>query len=620
MLRLTEACYIILIYLLFNICRVQSMDIDLFPISTGSCSIPAHHLLSNNTRKLLKNHGDSLPNCSKKTIFLDSNSTHIWVLKEIVSLYYTIAQEFYCCYKNFSAATTADNITYSLCQEFVTSIQVKHDFVRVQCLYLNEIVYDDFFLFNTNNEKVVFERNSNSKSPNVLMLGFESMSRMNFLRTMKSTSKFLRTRGSIQLLAYNKLGDNSYPNLFPLFMGKSWNDVKQNCFKDGEKYFNIKKCTFIWNKFREIGFYTALAADTPAGLFGQYEKMLPKIPTDFYLQPFIYETRFLFEDRTYDYHACLQNRYFYKILLNFVDSVIHKVSNRKLFGIFWEQSVSHEHSTQSSTMDESYYNLLKYLEDIYYLNNTVLILFSDHGPRFGDFMGTRQGYIEARLPLLEVLLPANFRRRYSLAVKNFERNTRRLTTAFDVFETLRDLINIETPGITNEQIRMRTEGLKSMTDTKSISLFLPIPANRTCESLDISERYCVCENGHKIPVKPKARRFVAEALITQVNQLLSIFPQCAQLKLERIFHVSGEEINEHSRKFTVVITTQPGSGVLEGTLIRNFTDWRISGTIGRLNIYRHQSCIQDEIVKMYCFCNRSTLVKSSHRLYVPTLQ
>lgn len=616
MLTLTKACNVVLIFLSL---RVQSMDIDLFPLSTGSCSIPAHQLLSNNTRYLLKNHGDSLPNCSKKIVFLDYNSTHIWVLNKIVSLYYTIGQEFNCCYRNFSAATTAENVTYSLCQEFSTSIQVNHDFVRVQCFYLNEIVYDDFFLFNTSKEKSIIERNSNSKSPNVLMLGFESMSRMNFLRTMKLTAKFLRTRGSIQLLAYNKLGDNSYPNLFPLFMGKSWKDAKHNCLKDGENYFDVKKCSFIWDKFSEVDFYTALAADTTAGLFGEYETMFPRIPTDFYLQPFIYETRFLFEDRTYDYHACLQNRYFYKILLNFVESVTHSVHNKKLFGIFWEQSVSHEHPTQSSTMDESYYNLLKYLEDIYYLNNTVVVLFSDHGPRFGDFVGTRQGYIEARLPLLEVLLPVDFRRRYPLAVKNFERNTRRLTTAYDVYETLRDLVNIETTGITNNKIRMRTERLKSMMDPKSISLFLPIPANRTCESLDISEHYCVCEKGQKISVKPKARTFVAKALITQVNRLLSIFPQCAQLKLERILHVSGEEINGHSRKFTVVITTQPGSGVLEGTLIRNFTDWRVSGTIGRLNIYRHQSCIQDQFVKMYCFCNSSKLAKSRYNLYVPTL-
>lgn len=607
MLNLIKACYIVLLFFLINSCGVQSTDIDLFPLSTGSCSIPAHTLSRNNTRYLLKNHGDSLPNCSKKTIFLDSNSTHIWILKEMVASYYTFAQEFYCCYQHLSAAITAENITYSLCQEFATSIQVNHDFVRVQCFYLNEIVYDDFFLFNTNKKKLTFKRNSHSKSPNVLMLGCGSMSRMNFLRTMKSTAKFLRTRGSIQLLAYNKLGDNSYSNLFPLFVGKSWKDVKNNCFKDGENNFDIKKCSFIWDKFSEVGFYTALAADTPAGLFGEYERMLPKIPTDFYLQPFIYETRFLFEDRTYDYHACLRNRYFYKILLNFVKIVIHNVSRKKLFGIFWEQSVSHEHPTLSSTMDKGYYDLLKYLEDIHYLENTVVILFSDHGPRFGDSVGTRQAYIEARLPLLEVLLPVDFRRRYPLAVKNFERNTQRLTTAFDVFETIRDLIDINTTGMTNKQIRMRTERLKSMTHAKSISLFLPIPTNRTCESLDISERYCVCEKGQKISVELKARRFVAKVLITQVNQLLSIFPQCAELQLKRILHVHGEEINTHSRKFTVVIATEPGSGVLAGTLIRNFTDWRVSGTIGRLNIYRHQSCIQDEIVKMFCFCPTSKL-------------
>lgn len=574
-------------------------------LSTGGCSIPAHQILSNRTRHLLENHSNSLPNCTSKTTFLAYNSTHIWILKDIVSNYYTFPQEFNCCYKNFSAAITVEDVTYSSCQEFGTSIQVNHDYVRVQCYYLNEIVYDDFFLFNTNKEKLVFKRNTHFKSPNVLMLGFESMSRMNFLRTLKKTAKFLRSRGSIQLLAYNKLGDNSYPNLFPLLTGKSYKAVINKCLKRDENYFDIKKCPFIWNKFSEAGFYTALGADSSAAFLGEYESLLLKMPTDFYLQPFISETRLLFADRTYNYHACLQNKYFYKVLLNFVQSVTRNVSKKKLFGIFWEQSVSHEHPTQSSAMDESYYELLKYLEDSHYLENTVVILFSDHGPRFGNFVGTREGYIEARLPLLDILLPKDFRRQHPLAVKNLERNAGRLTTAFDVYETIQDLINIESTGIKNEEIAMRTENLKSMAGAKKISLFLPIPASRTCESLDISERYCVCVRGHNISVEPKAKSFVAEALITHVNQLLSIFPQCSQLELEKILHVSGEEINEHSRKFTVVIQTKPGSGVLEGTLLRNFTDWTVSGTTGRLNKYRHQSCIQDEVVKMYCFCPTS---------------
>ncbi|KAJ8726518.1 hypothetical protein PYW07_001216 [Mythimna separata] len=57
--------------------------------------------------------------------------------------------------------------------------------------------------------------------------------------------------------------------------------------------FNLEKCTnaLIWDKFKEKGYLTALGSDSIAGLLGQYEHRLPRIPTDFYLQPFILETR-----------------------------------------------------------------------------------------------------------------------------------------------------------------------------------------------------------------------------------------------------------------------------------------------------------------------------------------
>lgn len=608
---LTLTIYYIVPLLFLNKYKAQSTG----TLLTGSCLIPAYQVLSNITKHLLQHQSNTLPNCYNKITYLDSNSTHIWVLKDVVSKHYTFPQELNCCYKHFSAATIED-VTYSSCQEFDTIIRVNHDFVRVQCDYLNEIVHDDFFLFDTNKNNFVLERNSNSKAPNVLMFGFESMSRMNFLRTMKKTRQFLRSRGSLQLLAYNKLGDNSYPNLFPLVTGKSFKDVKKTCVQHDENYFDIQKCPFIWDEFRKAGFYTALAADSSAGFLGAYESKLPKIPTDFYLQPFIYETRFVFADRTYNYHTCLHNRYFYKILLNYVKSVINKVSKNKLFGIFWEQSVSHEHPTQSSAMDEHYYKLLKNLEDSSYLERTVVIFFSDHGQRFGDFASTREGYLESRLPLLEILLPMDFRRQYRSAVKHLVTNTERLTTAFDIYETLLDLLKVESkpiyprynesfPGITNEEIAMSSEKLKSRPGARKISLFMPMPASRTCKSLDIPEHYCVCVKGVKVPIGTELRRFVTELLITEVNHSLRIYPQCSQLELKSILYVSGVAINDHSQKFTVVIKTNPGFGILEGTVINNFGNWTVSGTIGRLNKYRYQSCIQDEVVKMYCFCPTS---------------
>jgi hypothetical protein len=81
------------------------------------------------------------------------------------------------------------------------------------------------------------------------------------------------------------------------------------------------------------------------------------------------------------------------------------------------------------------------------------------------------------------ILPKSFKQSYPLAVRNLRRNSRRLTTHFDVFETLKDLSNIDGDVISNDKIRKRSEELKERIATlpRGISLFSEIPSERSCD-------------------------------------------------------------------------------------------------------------------------------------------
>lgn len=52
--------------------------------------------------------------------------------------------------------------------------------------------------------------------PNVILLGIDAMSQVNFQRTMPLTAKFVRQPGWFEMLGYNKVGDNTLPNLLAL--------------------------------------------------------------------------------------------------------------------------------------------------------------------------------------------------------------------------------------------------------------------------------------------------------------------------------------------------------------------------------------------------------------------
>ena len=78
------------------------------------------------------------------------------------------------------------------------------------------------------------------------------------------------------------------------------------------------------------------------------------------------------------------------------------------------------------------------------LDNSVLILLSDHGLRFGSFAGTAVGDMENNLPFLYFAFPTWFHEKFSHLVANVERNSVRLVTPYDVRKTLQHLLHLQT--------------------------------------------------------------------------------------------------------------------------------------------------------------------------------
>ncbi len=56
--------------------------------------------------------------------------------------------------------------------------------------------------------------NANPKV-NIMLLGIDSISRLNFLRHMHQTKSFFDANGFIPLLGHHKVGENSFPNILP---------------------------------------------------------------------------------------------------------------------------------------------------------------------------------------------------------------------------------------------------------------------------------------------------------------------------------------------------------------------------------------------------------------------
>ncbi len=123
----------------------------------------------------------------------------------------------------------------------------------------------------------------NNNIPNVLMLGIDSISWLNFKRHFKLTEKLAQKYDFHPIYGYNKIGDNTFPNLVAILTGnfydKFWNESVRN-----KKYFD--SLPFIWKEYSQQNFITALIEDLPKYSLFNYNRLgFMNAPTDYYLRP-----------------------------------------------------------------------------------------------------------------------------------------------------------------------------------------------------------------------------------------------------------------------------------------------------------------------------------------------
>lgn len=121
--------------------------------------------------------------------------------------------------------------------------------------------------------------------------------------------------------------------------------------------------------------------------------------------------------------------------------------------------LSHDDYNLITAADNDILKWLKDLHDNMLLNNTILILMSDHGNRFvksnyylyfliyclilfrfAEVRKTLQGKQEERLPFFSFSFPKTFQQRFPNEYATFMQNLDRLTTPFDIHATLHHIL------------------------------------------------------------------------------------------------------------------------------------------------------------------------------------
>ncbi|CAH0557696.1 unnamed protein product [Brassicogethes aeneus] len=584
-----------------------------FLVKTKGCRIPYMHPMDKTITKYIFKYDPPVCNNGIPSLY-ESNFTSLYLVNSSLPHYnLTDTKDLKCCYQEVSRRDVKgpkdnDNsfFTNKTCTNIGESTNIDKNYILITCRVNKHVIYTDMFWFvpsKVNNKTEMI--NDVTPPLNVLMVGLDAVSRLNLHRQMPKTVAYLTQIDAVEMLGYNKVGDNTFPNLIPVLSGLTEGELKDSCWHG--KHFD--NCTFLWNMFKNKGYMTSFGEDSSwMGLFNYMRHGFSRQPTDY---AYGYFNR-ISEQKVGNAHSmnvdqCIGSREVYKDFLEYIGSVTRRfrMDNTPYFAFYWGASLSHDYLNKPSTGDESYLEFFRSLYEDGYLDNTVLVFMSDHGIRWGSIRQTYQGRMEERLPFVFVRLPDDYKKHHPQIYNNLKVNSHKLTTPFDLHETMADLL--DPYSLTSDNIHSRND-----TNDRGISLFSQIPDTRTCETAAIDAHWCTCQQSQEVAEDDPKVLEAAAFVVRRMNSLLKDLTECANLTLDAVLnarvmsHADAITNKKHEfEDYMITVRTAPGEGVFESTVRRVLegTAHEIMGTISRLNLYGKQSkCITDFHLKLYCYC------------------
>jgi len=465
---------------------------------------------------------------------------------------------------------------------------------------------------------------------NVLMIGFDSVSRLTWMRNMPKTHEwFTNNMGGVVLEGYNIVGDGTPQALFPILVGKSELELPElrRGFTGAKP---LDDLPWIWKQYQEAGYATQWAEDgAEYGTF-QYRMLgFKQPPVHHYMRPF-----YIYAEEQYSQHQpfCLGDTTRHMNMLNWGKQFYQVYAQRPRFSFLFHSELSHDKINLLQLVDDDLLAFLQGLQTDGLLDNTMLILMSDHGVRYqstsdGLLRNSLQGKYEERLPYMGILLPESVRSKHPDIYDNLRINKNRLTTPFDIHATLEHVLHYDSSVV---------QQTPDVSTTQGVSLFQEIPDSRTCPQAGIAAHWCVCMRWTELDTADDSLQAVMWALMRHINEITRDFrDSCEELRIAepiraemfapessllrylgskdrdgRIPDFAGEALAQEVL-YQITIRTAPNDGLYEATIKHDLRENRFKieeSVISRLNAYGNDpACVMSEYphLRPYCYCKNT---------------
>ncbi|XP_055612685.1 uncharacterized protein LOC129759308 [Uranotaenia lowii] len=499
----------------------------------------------------------------------------------------------------------------------------KSDFARARCWTESRFRWNGVVIGIREDNNIRSRTSWNKENTlNVLMIGYDSLSRNAFIRKLPKAYKYLTKYLKADVLqGYNIIGDGTPQALIPLLTGFTELELPETRRRMKNSEF-VNVYPMVWNEYEKYGYVTAFNEDVPhIGTFSYRLNGFDAQPTDHYMRTYYLAIE---SQLSYYKRLCVGAQPRHKIMLDYTKEFMLSYTANPRFVFSFHGELSHDSINLVGVADTDIANWLVELKQSGVLNNTILIMMSDHGNRFAEVRNTLQGKQEERLPFFAFAFPEWFKRQYAEQYNQFQTNLNRLVTPFDVHETLQDILNLQ-----NLKTKQRPA------HTRALSLFEEIPQNRSCADAYIEPHWCACLNWETIQDHSSEEVFrSAMAVVEFINKYTERHRGiCASLTLDTIewaaklsphddlvkfkqnkdtdgflgdFSSTGTKIAHDM--YQVKIVTIPGKAIYEGSVLHDIAknQYRVKlSDISRINKYGSQAnCIyeKDPEMRKYCYC------------------
>ncbi|XP_062590308.1 uncharacterized protein LOC134251903 isoform X2 [Saccostrea cucullata] len=309
----------------------------------------------------------------------------------------------------------------------------------------------------------------------------------------------------------------TFQNVVPLLTGKSIYDLKE----DG-KFGNttMDDFQFIWKDYEEKGYRTLFAEDAAhMSTFDYFKPGFVNYPTHYYNRPWSVAWWYAGSPR------CMGGRSEPEAVMDYLTTFVDVYKSKPYFTFVFLSSLTHERQELSAEMDEVLSKFFTKALESNAFNNTIVFFFSDHGFRISRTRWTDIGMYEVLSPMLFISIPKWFSDKYKKIANNLRNNAYKLTTVYDIYETLRDILNF---NVQEHSSVLRGE-----------SLFSNVSKTRNCTDVGVPESLCSC--GHYIKIEDFSTIYAARNLSTEIvsklNDLLKTQSKCERISLDKTISV-----------------------------------------------------------------------------------